>query len=83
MLSVRDMFGTGICTNAHNHEEPCAESSKVNHCISCTFHEIIGIGTSCTYPVGEGCKHISCNDEEGEVLVKECGGKDDEEEADC
>lgn len=69
-------------TNSHNHEETCAESSKIDHSVGRVAHKIIRIGAFSTYPIRKWCNHIGCNDKEGEEIVEEGCAQDNEEEAD-
>lgn len=50
-------------TNSHNNQEPCAEPSEVDHCIAGILHKVIWVRTSSTYPVGQWCDNIGCDDE--------------------
>jgi hypothetical protein len=69
-------------THPHNHKEPSQESSQFHNAAASRVHEIIVRLRFAAYPVGHGCEYVGCYDQEGEEVVVEGGGEDDEDKAD-
>jgi len=70
-------------SNPHHNKETGNESPKVHDCIACVAHKVIWVCAFCAYEVRQWCYYIGCDDQEGEEVVEEGCGEDDEEEADC
>lgn len=74
LLSDHKCFSGGRnLTYSHDHQETCTEPAEIYHSIASIFHEVIGVGTSCTHPVRYRCKNVCCNNEESEEVVEEGG----------
>jgi hypothetical protein len=69
-------------THSHNHKEPSQEPSQFHNAAAPRIHEVIVRLRFAAYPVGHGCENVGCYDEEGEEVVVEGGGEDDEDKAD-
>jgi hypothetical protein len=72
-----------IRTNPHNDQKARQESPEIDNAVSGGLHEVIGVCATAAYEVREGSDYVGCDNEEGEEVVPECGGEDDEEEAYC
>ena len=69
-------------THSHNHKEPSQESSQFHNAATPRVHEVIVRLRFAAYPVGHGRKHVGCDHEQGEEVVVEGGGEDNEDKSD-
>jgi hypothetical protein len=69
-------------THSHNHKEASQEPSQFHNAAASRVHEIIVRLRFAAYPVGHGRENVGCYDQEGEEVVVEGGGEDDEDKAD-
>ena len=56
-------------TDAHDHEETCQESSKVNNPTSTRFHEVVMVSGLATYPVRQWCDNVGSDDKKRQVVL--------------
>ena len=68
-------------TNTHYNQKSCTESPEIHHSTPSTFHKIIRVRTSSTYPVRQRCEDVCGYDKQSQVAVEEGRGQDDEEES--
>ena len=69
-------------TNSHYDEESSHEPPQFDNTAATRVHKVIVRLRFAAYPVGHGRKHVGCNHEQGEEVVVEGGGEDDEDKAD-
>ena len=69
-------------THSHYHEEASQESAQFHHAAAARVHEVIARLRFAAYPVGHWREDVGCYDQESEEVVVECGGEDNEDEAD-
>ena len=69
-------------THSHDHEEPSQEPAQFHNAAASRVHEVIICLCLAAYPVGDRRKHVGCDHEQGEEVVVQGGGEDDEDEAD-
>lgn len=78
LLRVPQQRGKG---DSHDDKESGKESAKVDYSTPCALHEVILVRCAPADPVGQWCDYVSRYDEEGEVVVEQRRGEDDEQEA--
>lgn len=69
-------------THSHDHEEASQEPAQFHNAAASRVHKVIVRLRFAAYPVRHGRKHVRCDHEQGEEVVVEGGGEDDEDEAD-
>lgn len=69
-------------THSHDHKESSQESAQFHHTAASRVHEVIVRLRFAAYPVGHRREDVGCYDKQGEEVVVEGGGEDDEDEAD-
>lgn len=69
-------------THSHDHEESSQEPPQFHNAAASRVHKVIVRLRFAAYPVGHGRKHVGCDHEQGEEVVVEGGGEDDEDKAD-
>lgn len=69
-------------TDSHDDKESREEAPEVQHGGAGALDEVVGVGAAAADPVGHGGEDVGGDDEEGQVLLEEGAGEDDEEEAD-
>lgn len=68
-----EAVGQARLTDSHDDEEAGQEATEINNSRSGALHKIIRIGRTPAYPVWQGRDYVGCNNDEGEVVVKEGG----------
>jgi hypothetical protein len=69
-------------THSHDHEESSQEPAQFHNAAASRVHKVIIRLRFAAYPVRHRRKHVGCDHEQGEEVVVEGGGEDDENEAD-
>jgi hypothetical protein len=69
-------------THSHNHKESSQEPSQFHNAAASRIHKVIVRLRFAAYPVGHRREDVGCYDQEGEEVVVEGGGEDDEDKAD-
>lgn len=69
-------------TYAHDDEKAGKKAAQINDAGAAAVHEVIVSRRSAAQPVGDRGEDVCENDEEGQIVLEESGGEDDEEEAD-
>ena len=69
-------------THSHDHEESSQGPAQFHNAAASRVHKVIVRLRFAAYPVRHGRKHVRCDHEQGEEVVVEGGGEDDEDEAD-
>jgi hypothetical protein len=69
--------------DAHDDQEAGAEPAEVDEPGPRGLHEVVRVRAPLADEVGERRAYVCCDYEEGEVVVPERRGEDDEEEAYC
>jgi hypothetical protein len=78
---VPTQYGEVQRTNSHYDKESSHESPQFDNTAATRVHEVIVRLGFAAYPVGHWRKHVGCYDQEGEEVVVEGGGENDEDEA--
>jgi len=69
-------------THSHDHEKSSQESAQFHNAAASRVHEVIVRLRFAAYPVRHRRKHVGCDHEQGEEVVVEGGGENNEDEAD-
>jgi hypothetical protein len=69
-------------THSHNHEESSQEPAQFHNAAASRVHKVIICLCLAAYPVWHGRKHVGCDHEQGEEVVVEGGGEDNEDKSD-
>ena len=69
-------------THSHDHEESSQEPAQFHNAAAPRVHKVIVRLRFAAYPVRYGGKHVGCDHEQGEEVVVEGRGEDDEDKAD-
>ena len=69
-------------TNSHYDEESSREPPQFDNTAATRVHKVIVRLGLAAYPVGHWREDVGCYDQESEEVVVECGGEDNEDEAD-
>lgn len=80
--SAESIRRTSQLTNSHHDQETRAEPSEIHNRTTRTLHEVIGVCAASTDEVWQRCDNVGRYYEEGQIVMPEGGGEDDEEEAD-
>lgn len=69
-------------TNSHDDHKPRQESPQLDNAAASTVHKVIAIAGFAAQPVGDRGEDVGRDNEEGEVVLEEGAGEDNEKEAD-
>jgi hypothetical protein len=69
-------------THSHNHEESSQEPAQFHNAAASRVHKVIVRLRFAAYPIWHRRKHVGCDHEQGEEVVVEGGGENDEDKAD-
>lgn len=56
-------------TNAHHDEEAGQKAAKVDDAAAGALHEVVMVGGSAAYPVGQRGDDVGCSNKEREVIL--------------